>query len=219
VPESRFYTTCVARHLASGVRPRRRGREFALRAVLLVAVVVSVLGCSRRADPQGDARASAAPPPDPAASVPSGPPGWWEARSELPAQSGRGLFQGPDQGPELNPPIQRRPRPVRPADPLAPAPAGPLPPAWTYVGKVARDGEGFAVLAREERVYMVRVGDAVGNGYRVESISEREVVIRNADFDMTQTLFFSTSVPNAVLPQSGPGPADEPPPQSEAARD
>jgi len=61
----------------------------------------------------------------------------------------------------------------------------------TYVGKVARDGEGFAVLAREERVYVVRVGDAVGNGYRVESISEKEVVIRNADFDMTQTLFFS----------------------------
>jgi hypothetical protein len=188
-----------------------------MRAVLLLAVVVSVLGCSRRGDPQGDAAARPAQPQDAAAAAPTGSlaPDRWEARSELPAQNGRGLFQGP----ELDAPIQRRPRPVRPADPITPGPAGPLPPPLTYVGKVARDGEGFAVLAREERVYMVRVGDAVGNGYRVESISEREVVIRNADFDMTQTLFFSTSVPNAVLPQSGPGPADEPPPQSEAARD
>ena len=99
------------------------------------------------------------------------------------------------------------------------APAGPLPPPLTYVGKVARGGEGFAVLAREERVYVVRVGDAVGNGYRVESISEKEVVIRNADFAMTQTLFFSTPAPNAVLPQSGPRAADESPPDSEAGRD
>jgi len=167
-----------------------------MRAVLLVAMVVSVLGCSRRADPQGDARASAAPPPDPAASVPSGPPGWWEARSELPEHHRGSLFQGR----EPTAPVSRRVRPAPPPDPVMQAPSGPLPPPLTYVGKVARDGEGFAVLAREERVYIVRVGDAVGNGYLVQSISEKEVVIRNADFDMTQTLFFSTSAPNAVLP-------------------
>jgi hypothetical protein len=80
----------------------------------------------------------------------------------------------------------------------------------TYVGKVARDGEGFAVLAREERVYMVRVGDAVGNGYRVQSISEKEVVILNADFGMTRTLFFSTPAPNAVLPAESPPAETEP---------
>ncbi len=166
MPEGRFYTSCVA---------------------WLLAVVVSVLGCSR-GDPQGDAAARPAQPQDAAAGPPTGSPApdWREARSELPAQNGRGLFQGR----EPNAPIQR-PRPARPADPIAPGPAGPLPPPLTYVGKVARDGEGFAVLGREERVYVVRVGDAVGNGYRVESITEKEVVIRNADFDMTQTLFFS----------------------------
>ena len=192
MPESRFYTSYVARHLASGVRPRRRGREFALRAVLLLAVVVSVLGCSRRGDPPGDARASAAPPADPAAVKSSDtglPPGWWEARSELPEHNRGGLFQGR----EPTAPGSKRARPAAPTAPVMQAPSGPLPPPLTYVGKVARDGEGFAVLAREERVYIVRVGDAVGNGYVVQSISEKEVVIRNADFDMTKTLFFSTS--------------------------
>jgi hypothetical protein len=188
-----------------------------MRGVLLLAVAVSAVGCSRRGDPQGEAAARPAQPQDAAAAAPNGSlaPNWWEARSELPAQSGRGLFQGP----EPNAPIQRRPRPVRPADPIAPGPAGPLPPPLTYVGKVARDGEGFAVLAREERVYLVRVGDAVGNGYRVQSISEKEVVIRNDDFAMTQTLFFSASAPNAVLPRPGAAVADESPPDSGAGRD
>ena len=94
-------------------------------------------------------------------------------------------------------------------------PSGPPPPPFTYVGKVARNGEGFAVLAREERVYMVRVGDAVGNGYRVQSITEKEVVIRNADFAMTQTLPFSASAPNAVLPATPPALPAESPSQSE----
>jgi hypothetical protein len=94
-------------------------------------------------------------------------------------------------------------------------PSGPPPPPFTYVGKVARNGEGFAVLAREERVYMVRVGDAVGNGYRVESITEKEVVIRNADFAMAQTLPFSASAPNAVLPATPPALPAESPSQSE----
>jgi hypothetical protein len=85
----------------------------------------------------------------------------------------------------------------------------------TYVGKVARDGEGFAVLAREERVYVVRVGDAVGNGYRVQSISEKEVVIRNDDLAMTQTLFFSASAPNAVLPSTNPTLPTETPPATD----
>jgi len=153
-----------------------------MRAVLLLAVVVSVLGCSRRGDPQGDARASAAPPRDPAAVASSDaglPPGWWEARSELPEHNRGGLFQGR----EPTVPASKRVRPAAPTAPLMQAPSGTLPPALTYVGKLARD----------ERVYVVRVGDAVGNGYVVQSISEKEVVIRNADFDMTQTLFFSTS--------------------------
>jgi hypothetical protein len=167
MPESRFYTSYVA----------------------LLAIVVSVLGCGRRGDPPSNAPEKAALSQDVPAAAATGSlvPDWRDARSELPAHNARGLFQGH----EPSVPTERRPRPVRPADPIPPGPSGPLPPPLTYVGKVARDGEGFAVLAREERVYVVRVGDAVGNGYRVESISEKEVVIRNADFDMTQTLFFS----------------------------
>jgi len=97
---------------------------------------------------------------------------------------------------------------------MAQDPAGPPPPPLTYVGKVARDGEGFAVLVRDERVYMVTVGDAVGSGYRVQSISEKEVVIRNADFGMVQAPPFSAGVPNAVLPAGNPAPQTETPSQT-----
>jgi Tfp pilus assembly protein PilP len=188
-----------------------------MKAVVLLAMVASVVGCSRRGDPQGDAAAKAVQPREAAAAARTGSlaPDWWEARSEFPAQKGSGFFEGH----ELNVPIQRRPPPVRPADPLAPGPAGPPPPPLAYVGKVARDGEGYAVLVRDERVYMVGVGDAVGNGYRVQSISEKEVVILNVDFRLAHTLPFSASAPNAVLPQSGARAADEPPPDGEPRRD
>src|SRR5262249_62285561 len=85
--------------------------------------------------------------------------------------------------------------PPLPAPPVAQLPAGPPPPPLTYVGKVTRDGESYAVLGREDRVYMVSIGDAVGNGYRVQSISEKEVVILNSDFGMRQTLPFSAAAP------------------------
>ena len=169
MPESRFCTACIS---------------------LTLALVVWMPGCSRRGDPQGDAAARAARPQDAAGAAPGRnlAPDWWEARSELPEQNAGGLFQGREPSARIQP----RLRPVRPAEPLVPAPAGPPPPPLAYVGKVARDGEGFAVLVRQERVYMVAVGDAVGNGYRVQSISEKEVVILNDDFGLSQTLPFSS---------------------------
>jgi hypothetical protein len=90
-------------------------------------------------------------------------------------------------------------------------PAGPQPPPLRYVGKVVRDGEGYAVLAREDRVYMVSVGDAVGNGYRVHSITEKEVVILNSDFGMRQTLPFSAAAPNPARPAQDVQPAQTEP--------
>ena len=178
--ESRFYTAYIALTLASAV---------------------FVLGCARRGDPQGDAAATPANAQQevPAVSSSAGLSlGGWEARSELPAQSGAGLFQGP----RPKAPSQRPPPPERPAPTIPQAPAGPPPPPLSYVGKVARDGEGYAVLVRDERVYMVGVGDAVGNGYTVTSISEKEVVIRNADFGMAQTLPFSTGSSATASPPS-----------------
>ena len=189
-----------------------RSRFCAAYIALTFGAVVSMPGCTRRGDPQGDAAATPAKAQQEVPAVTSSgglPSGWWEARSELPAQNGAGMFQGR----EPKAPSQRPLPPVRPAATIPQVPAGPPPPLLAYVGKVARDGEGYAVLVREERAYMVAVGDAVGNGYRVQSISEKEVVIRNADFGMVQALPFSVSAPNSVLPATPPTlPAENPSP-------
>ena len=192
MPKSRFYTAYIA---------------------LTLVAVIWMLGCTRRGDPQGDAAATPAKAQQEVPAVTSSglPLGWWEARSEFPAQSGAGMFQGR----EPKAPSQRPPPLVRPAATIPQGPAGPPPPPLTYVGKVARDGEGYAVLVRDERVYMVAVGDAVGNGYRVQSISEKEVVIRNVDSGMARTIPFSDSAPNAVLPATPPALPAESPSQSE----
>ena len=191
MPESRFYAAYIA---------------------LTLAAVVSVPGCTRRGAPQGDAAAAPAKAQQEVPAVTSSaglPLGWEETRSALPAQSGTGLFQGR----EPRAPSQRPPPPVSPAATLPQGAAGPPPPPLTYVGKVARDGQGYAVLVRDERVYMVAVGDAVGNGYRVQSIGEKEVVIRNDDFGMAQRLPFSAAASNAVLPAGNteaPSPSEPP---------
>jgi predicted small lipoprotein YifL len=184
-------------------------KRLSLKAVLVIAAVVSIAGCSRRGDPQGDAAASAAQPRDVAAassSEGSFPRNWQEARSDLPEHSRGGLFQGRE--PAL--PARKRPPPPSflPAE-VAQAPAGPRPPPLTYVGKVTRDGESYAVLGRENRVYMVSVGDAVGNGYQVQSISEKEVVILNSDFGMRQTLPFSAAASNSGPPLNRARPAED----------
>jgi hypothetical protein len=182
-----------------------------MRLILVLAVIASALGCSPRDRQQDEiGRVPATPPRKAAESAPSAgglPPGW-EARTELPEHNRGALFRGREPGS----PTRHAPPPARPSGPLVQPPAGPPPPPFAYVGKVARDGEGFAVLAREERVYMVRVGDAVGNGYRVQSIGEKEVVIQNADFGMAQKLPFSASAPNAVLPLQSdiPSPSEAP---------
>lgn len=172
-----------------------------MRFVLVLVVILPALGCSRGEDPQ-DNRGAAAQPREAGAAAASSsgklPPGWWEARSVLPERKGAGPFEGR----ELSSPILPRAQRAREAAPIPQAPAGPPPPPYAYIGKVARDGEGYAVLARDERVFVVGIGDAVGNGYRVESINEREVVLFNLDFRMTQALAFSASAfgSNAVLP-------------------
>lgn len=194
-----------------------KGSFYTAYIALTLVAVIWMSGCTRRGDPQGDAAATPAKAQQEVPAVTSSaglPLGWWEARSELPAQSGSGLFQGH----EPKAPSQRPPPRLRPVATIPQRPAGPPPLPLTYVGKVARDGEGYAVLVRDERVYMVAEGDAVGNGYRVRSISEKEVVIVNVDFGMAQTIPFSASAPNAVLPQSGPA-ADGPPPDGESGRD
>jgi len=70
-------------------------------------------------------------------------------------------------------------------------PARPVP--YAYVGK-GRDARGrFAVLSRDDRIYMVRTTDVVEGAYRVESIGEDRVLLTYLALGTPETLLFSAS--------------------------
>jgi len=78
------------------------------------------------------------------------------------------------------------------------------PAPFAYVGKVTRGDIGYAVLAREERVFVVRPGDTVER-YRVQSISEKEVVILSIDSGATRSLAFTAGAASSLLSAAAAG--------------
>ena len=73
----------------------------------------------------------------------------------------------------------------------APPQAPPVP--YAYVGK-GRDARGrFAVLSRDDRIYMVRFADVVDGAYRVESIGEDRVLLTYLALGTRETLLLSGS--------------------------
>jgi hypothetical protein len=83
--------------------------------------------------------------------------------------------------------VMRKPQSAVPAPPQAP----PVP--FAYVGK-GRDARGrFAVLSRDERIYMVRTADVVEGAYRVESIGEDRILLTYLALGTPETLLFSGS--------------------------
>ena len=85
---------------------------------------------------------------------------------------------------------------------VAPVPrAPPLP--YAYVGK-GRDARGrFAVLSRDDRIYVVRTTDVVEGAYRVESIGEDRVLLTYLALGTPETLLLSGSgARNAPLSDS-----------------
>ena len=107
----------------------------------------------------------------------------------------------PERAGDLAPLESRQPRAPKPvAEPPreepAPVvvPAGPPPVPFTYVGKLAEGGQRYAVLARDQSVFVVRPGDSLGGRYRVEAVREEQVLLRNLEFGVVQPLAFSGPV-------------------------
>jgi cohesin domain-containing protein len=88
-----------------------------------------------------------------------------------------------------------------PAEPLAPV-APPVP--YRVAGQVVHEGPPHVVLARDDRVYMVREGDVLEGGYRVESIGSDGVTLVYTPLDQRQHLAAASSlqVPGAAAPQA-----------------
>ena len=76
------------------------------------------------------------------------------------------------------------------------------PPPYKYVGKVTRGrDQGHAVLARDDKVFLVREGDAVDGGYRVHSVSDTQLVLIEVASGTEHALAYTTGVvPNAIMP-------------------
>lgn len=82
-----------------------------------------------------------------------------------------------------------------------PPQAPPLP--FTYLGKMVDDGKTTVFLTKEDRNYLVRVGETLDGTYRVESIAEEGLVLTYLPLRQVQTLAFGTA-PVPVLASAKP---------------
>jgi hypothetical protein len=72
-----------------------------------------------------------------------------------------------------------------PAQPSAPS-APPLP--FRYIGKLVQDGRAEIWLMRGERHFSVAPGDSLGRDYRVEQVTDTEVLITYLPLNVQQSL-------------------------------
>jgi hypothetical protein len=102
--------------------------------------------------------------------------------------------------------VPPEPRPARkaaaPPEAAAPPPAPVAPPMpYRVAGQVVHDGAPQVVLARDDRVYLVREGDSLDGGYRVESIRADGVTLVYLPLGERQHLAAASSLqtrPSAV---------------------
>jgi len=126
------------------------------------------------------ARAAAAPRAKPAA-VPITAP----SRAEVPLQAAADPFVAVSfvPPPPPPPPVVAAPPPPPPPPPKAP----PLP--FSFVGLLEKGGpKPAAFLARGDALLVVSAGDVIDKDYRIESLSEREIVVTYLPLNERQSL-------------------------------
>ena len=103
------------------------------------------------------------------------------------------------------PPAPKKSAKAPPAVEVAPEPPPPpQPPPMPYrvAGRVTQQGVPHIVLAKGDRVYPVRTGDTLEDGYRVEAIDARSVTLVYTPLDIPQQLAVTPGLelqPSAVV--------------------
>lgn len=111
----------------------------------------------------------------------------------LPAREGLSSQRGDLFGAPAAPP--RRAAAASAQQSAARPPPAPPPMPYRIAGQLVRDGVPQIVLAREDRVLLVREGELLEGGYRVESISRSGVTLLYAELGTRETLPFAPSQP------------------------
>jgi hypothetical protein len=89
---------------------------------------------------------------------------------------------------------------VRRNVPPPPPQAPPLP--FAYLGKMVDEGTTTVFLVRQDRNYIVRLGDTLDGSYRVEKIADEGLVLTYLPLGAEQTLpFGATPVPVSAKPK------------------
>jgi hypothetical protein len=160
-----------------------------MRVAIALAATLCMLGCSRDDTPASVAQPSTA---AESSSLHSVPPDWSTKRA-----LGTGTGADPFGAAAAKPIRRATAQPIQPSSSLISPP-----PPFAYVGKVVRGRILYAVMARDDRVFLVRASDTL-DAYRVLSVSENEVLLAGGDTGDTYTVPFSPkSGTSAALPLS-----------------
>lgn len=140
-----------------------------------------------------------APPAEASASQPA------ESKLETSAWQAQRALPAPSHDPGTPRRQERIPRAVAQHEPASAAPLPPQAPPfpYAYVGKGRYERDRFAVLSRNDRIYIVRAGDVLEGAYRVQVVGEDGVVIEYLPLGTRETVTYS-AVPagNASAPDS-----------------
>ncbi len=117
------------------------------------------------------------------------------------AASDRDLFPAINWEQQAREEAVRRNPPPKPAPPPPPQ-APPLP--FTYLGKLVEEGKATVFLVQGDRNLIVREGETVAGGWRVDKIAEQSMTLTYVQLDQQQTLSFAAPPARAgAAPQPG----------------
>lgn len=154
--------------------------------------VVSAVVRPRQAPP---ARTDGAPPRTGAAAEPDGERELRIDRVERKAGTTEGKGDDPFARIDWNPPAPKAP-PTAAIAPAAPPPRPVAPPIpYSYFGMSIQDGRTVVFVTRQERTFVLAVGEVVENNYRVEEIRPTEVVLTYIPLNERQVMTIGTAKP------------------------
>jgi hypothetical protein len=96
---------------------------------------------------------------------------------------------------DWSPPAPKAPPPPPPAE-AAPPPRPVAPPIpYTYFGMSIQDGRTVVFVTRQDRTFVLAVGEVIENRYRVEEIRPTEVVLTYIPLNERQVMMIGTAKP------------------------